>query len=100
MNGARNGTCFDKRAKEDHPPSRKAALAQLVEQGTENPCVLGSIPRRGTTSKTPVRVFFCLEIEPYSPQENGSPLSQNNSQDCFARCILLSALIITDGAII
>ena len=26
-----------------------AALAQLVEQGTENPCVLGSIPRRGTT---------------------------------------------------
>ena len=25
-----------------------AALAQLVEQGTENPCVLGSIPRRGT----------------------------------------------------
>ena len=24
-----------------------AALAQLVEQGTENPCVLGSIPRRG-----------------------------------------------------
>ena len=35
-----------------------AALAQLVEQGTENPCVLGSIPRRGTTLKTPVRVFF------------------------------------------
>ena len=28
-----------------------AALAQLVEQGTENPCVLGSIPRRGTTKK-------------------------------------------------
>ena len=27
----------------------RAALAQLVEQGTENPCVLGSIPRRGTT---------------------------------------------------
>ena len=25
-----------------------AALAQLVEQGTENPCVLGSIPIRGT----------------------------------------------------
>ena len=24
-----------------------AAIAQLVEQGTENPCVLGSIPRRG-----------------------------------------------------
>ena len=24
-------------------------LAQLVEQGTENPCVLGSIPRLATT---------------------------------------------------
>lgn len=31
-----------------------AALAQLVEQGTENPCVLGSIPRRGK--------FFILNI--------------------------------------
>ena len=29
--------------------SRFAALAQLVEQGTENPCVLGSIPRRGNS---------------------------------------------------
>ncbi len=25
-----------------------AAIAQLVEQGTENPCVLGSIPSCGT----------------------------------------------------
>ena len=29
----------------------EATLAQLVEQGTENPCVLGSIPRRGTILK-------------------------------------------------
>ena len=28
-----------------------AAIAQLVEQGTENPCVLGSIPSCGK--------FFC-----------------------------------------
>ncbi len=28
-----------------------AAIAQLVEQGTENPCVLGSIPSCG--------IFFC-----------------------------------------
>ena len=26
----------------------RAAIAQLVEQGTENPCVLGSIPSCGT----------------------------------------------------
>lgn len=28
-----------------------AAIAQLVEQGTENPCVLGSIPSCGTIKK-------------------------------------------------
>ena len=27
-----------------------APVAQLVEQGTENPCVGGSIPPRGTTN--------------------------------------------------
>ena len=31
---------------------RKGAIAQLVEQRTENPCVPGSIPG-GTTCKTP-----------------------------------------------
>ena len=31
---------------------RKGAIAQLVEQRTENPCVPGSIPG-GTTYKTP-----------------------------------------------
>lgn len=29
-----------------------AQVAQLVEQGTENPCVGGSIPSLGTTPKT------------------------------------------------
>ena len=36
------------------------ALAQLVEQRTENPCVPGSIPG-GTTTKSPIlmnRVFW------------------------------------------
>ena len=31
-------------------PETKGAIAQLVEQRTENPCVLGSIPS-GTTGK-------------------------------------------------
>ena len=36
------------------------ALAQLVEQWTENPCVPGSIPG-GTTSKTTLyEWFFCF----------------------------------------
>ena len=30
--------------------SRYASVAQLVEQGTENPCVVGSIPTGGTIS--------------------------------------------------
>ena len=37
------------------------ALAQLVEQRTENPCVPGSIPG-GTTEKTRTNVrVFCLK---------------------------------------
>ncbi len=31
-----------------------AAIAQLVEQGTENPCVLGSIPSCG--------IFFLVKV--------------------------------------
>ena len=40
-----------------------AYLAQLVEQGTENPCVLGSIPRRGK--------FFMREpcVEPFEKRQ-------------------------------
>ena len=41
-------------------PPIAGALAQLVEQRTENPCVPGSIPG-GTTSRSPdgnVRTFF------------------------------------------
>lgn len=44
-----------------------APIAQLVEQRTENPCVRGSNPRRGTTyfsqksrSLTHFCFFFCL----------------------------------------
>ena len=33
-----------------------ALIAQSVEQRTENPCVAGSIPARGTTS---IDVFIC-----------------------------------------
>lgn len=37
-----------------------ATIAQLVEQGTENPCVLGSIPSRGTILKEALCLFFCV----------------------------------------
>ena len=49
-----------RRAKER---ARHAQIAQLVEQGTENPCVLGSIPSLGT--KDPVETsagFFFSQI--------------------------------------
>ena len=38
------------------------ALAQLVEQWTENPCVPGSIPG-GTTKEKPLKIegLFCLK---------------------------------------
>ena len=35
---------------EPHPGRQFAFVAQSVEQGTENPCVGGSIPPEGTTS--------------------------------------------------
>ena len=35
-----------------------AYLAQLVEQGTENPCVRGSIPRVGTKNSSECYYFF------------------------------------------
>ena len=39
---------------------QKGAIAQLVEQRTENPCVPGSIPG-GTTEKTSTLLrFFCV----------------------------------------
>ena len=40
--------------------NKYAAIAQLVEQGTENPCVLGSIPSCG--------IFFCSNNEGFSPR--------------------------------
>ncbi len=47
-----------------HPLNQATgALAQLVEQRTENPCVPGSIPG-GTTIKNPIhlnRVFWFLD---------------------------------------
>ena len=44
-------------------PVQLAWIAQLVERGTENPCVGGPIPSPGTTIKlTPClsRLFLCL----------------------------------------
>ena len=40
---------------------KKGAIAQLVEQRTENPCVAGSIPA-GTTSKASTKVEAFLLI--------------------------------------
>ena len=44
----------------------RGAIAQLVEQRTENPCVPGSIPGGTTVKKRSIRVsFLCLrEYEP------------------------------------
>ena len=39
-----------------------AQIAQLVEQGTENPCVLGSIPSLGTTKEAVLLLFLSLYI--------------------------------------
>ena len=46
-----------------HPLNGFGALAQLVEQWTENPCVPGSIPG-GTTLKTRTEMFgfFCFKL--------------------------------------
>lgn len=37
----------------------RAQIAQLVEQGTENPCVVGSIPTLGTISRG-VSFYLCV----------------------------------------
>ena len=39
-----------------------AQIAQLVEQGTENPCVLGSIPSLGTIKEAEMLLFLYLYI--------------------------------------
>ena len=39
---------------------RKGAIAQLVEQRTENPCVPGSIPGGTTKKRVDVALFFFL----------------------------------------
>ena len=38
--------------------SLDAQIAQLVEQGTENPCVLGSIPSLGTIKEAEMLLFY------------------------------------------
>ncbi len=40
-------------------------LAQLVEQGTENPCVLGSIPRLATTSSPSTAPLILMKIHSF-----------------------------------
>ena len=37
------------------------AIAQLVEQRTENPCVTGSIPVGTTEIETQTSLFFCTQ---------------------------------------
>ena len=38
----------------------RGAIAQLVEQRTENPCVPGSIPGGTTSKKRSIRVYFLI----------------------------------------
>ena len=52
---------------EQKQKTNDGAIAQLVEQRTENPCVPGSIPG-GTTEKEEVEIstssFFCISPHP------------------------------------
>ena len=54
-----------------HDNPSRGAIAQLVEQRTENPCVPGSIPG-GTTSALRLRRFFWRDgrVVDYSSLEN------------------------------
>lgn len=74
-----------------------AALAQLVEQGTENPCVLGSIPRCGTTLKKPKRLLFSspgiLGIEPYNLFSQVITCSVRDAAPLLKRTLLGSFLL-------
>jgi hypothetical protein len=46
----------------------RGQLAQLVEQGIENPCVLGSIPRLATiNTKNPASAGFFMPKELKNP---------------------------------
>ena len=40
------------------PANEKGAIAQLVEQRTENPCVPGSIPGGTTQINTPIEMII------------------------------------------
>ena len=56
-----------RRAHETHPLwlffySLFAQIAQLVEQGTENPCVTGSIPVLGTSFRFDLELFLCKSL--------------------------------------
>ena len=66
------------------------AIAQLVEQRTENPCVTGSIPV-GTTKKTARAVFFCIRGKSCFPSRF-HPLFCIRGKFCFpSRCHSLFA---------
>ena len=51
------------------PEFKNGAIAQLVEQRTENPCVPGSIPG-GTTKRDSNKSLFCL----YTPPDHKATL--------------------------
>ena len=42
---------------------KQGALAQMVEQWTENPCVPGSIPGGTTETQTEMFGFFCFYMK-------------------------------------
>ena len=45
------------------PQIQGGAVAQLVEQRTENPCVTGSIPVSATSKEAATSSFFCIKTE-------------------------------------
>ena len=62
----------------------EGAIAQLVEQRTENPCVPGSIPGGTTKRKLKNFLFFCLY-----PQSVSVYIANQNSRYSFCRAVAL-----------
>ena len=72
------------------PTIKKGAIAQLVEQRTENPCVAGSIPA-GTTSKasTIVEAFlFFYQVKKFKKSYR-TTLRRDNRLDVIHLCVQL-----------
>ena len=65
----------------------RGAIAQLVEQRTENPCVPGSIPGGTTVKKRSIRVSF-LCLREYKPGVSAAGTIISDETDEERTCLL------------